>query len=240
MEPPKKQTSSTLGRLGDPTCLGSKLPRSLCAIGLGSCLEIFDGCQWIPLDRNCTWIPEKHDSERSTFRMTSTGLLGVCFVLCVFNVLTLFLLLLASTTVSEKWRDWMEFLIFWYFGGRSHYPLFWDYDSSLRRSKCHVSWPRATGWLWYIHDKCFPEIPIQTIHVCGFYGSTVALDIDFQSLLTEDAPTEMNHFVSFPSLNFGSIVLFQMNSCSQKGPEWRERFTIVWQLDRPATKAGRR
>lgn len=71
--------------------------------------EIFDGCQWIPLDRNCTWVPEKHDSERSTFRMTSTGLLGVCFVLCVFNVLTLFLLLLASTTVREKWRDWMEF-----------------------------------------------------------------------------------------------------------------------------------
>ena len=72
----------------EPTCLGSKLPRSLCAIGLGSCL-----------DRNLRWMPmdpigsELYLGTRKTrfgnehfFSMTSTGLLGVCFVLCVFNV----------------------------------------------------------------------------------------------------------------------------------------------------------
>lgn len=80
-----------------------------------------NGSHWIGI------VPgsRKTRFEPSTFGMTSPGLLGVCFVLCVFNVLTLFLLLLASGTVSENGEiGWnFDFLIFRWEGGRSHYPL---------------------------------------------------------------------------------------------------------------------
>jgi len=55
-----------------------------------------------------------------------------------------------------------------------------DYDSSPIE-KCHFhdtephdekrTPPIQKDGSGKIPDKCFPEIPIQTIHVCGFYGS---------------------------------------------------------------------
>lgn len=138
--------------------------------------EIFDGCQWIPLDRNCTWIPEKHDSETSTFFQWQVRGCWVFALFCAcLTFLTLFLLL-ASTTVSENGEIGWNFWFFWYFGWKISLSSFVRDYWQPATEKCHVSWhrarwwekspgPHSERWLWYIHDKCFPEIPF-TNHPC--------------------------------------------------------------------------
>ena len=99
----------------EATCLGSKLPRSLCAIGLGSCL-----------DRNLRWMPVDPfgselylDTRKTTIRQRALlewqvyGVVGslLCSVACL-TVLTLFFFVVGKDHCEWKWRDWMEF---WFF-----------------------------------------------------------------------------------------------------------------------------
>ena len=175
----------------EPTCIGPKLPRSLCAIGLGSCL-----------DRNLRWMPvdpigsELYLGTRKTrfgnehfFSMTSTGLLGVCFVLCVFNVFNV-VFIVGKHHCEWKWRDWMEFLIFLIFRLEDLTILFckglltaryWEMSCFMTPSQMMRKEPRAP------FRKMALVHPWQMLPGNSFYkpsmfvGSTVALDIDFQS-----------------------------------------------------------
>jgi len=92
---PKNQTSSTLGRLGTDMSRFQTPKEFVChwigiMFGQKSSMDA-NGSHWIGI------VPGKKNIENaSTFRMTSTGLLGVCFVLCVFNFLTLFFIVVGK------------------------------------------------------------------------------------------------------------------------------------------------